>query len=89
MNGRPAAGGISVAVTRFMTLSWRRVMVGALGAIYVGGAAWLAGLVTERVRVDRERMAVVRAQEERAREARARAIRIELEQTAGRGVWAR
>jgi hypothetical protein len=72
-----------------MAVSWRRVMVGALGAICFAGAAFLAGLVTERVRVDRERIAVVRAQEQRVREARARAIRIEVEQEAGRGVWAR
>ena len=67
-----------------MAVSWRRVMVGALGTIYFAGAAFLAGLVTERVRVDRER-----TQEQRVREARARAIRIELEQEAGRGLWAR
>jgi hypothetical protein len=79
---------MSVASTRLMTLSSRRVMVGALGAIYLAGAAFLAGLVTERLRVDRERMAVVRAREERAREARARAIRIELEQASG-PVWRR
>ena len=77
---------MSVASTRLMTLSWRRVMVGAFCAIYV--AAFFAGLVTERVRADRERAATVRAREQRAREARAQAIRIELDQATGRGVRA-
>ena len=72
-----------------MTLSWRRVIIGGLGALYLAATAFLAGLVTERVRFDRERAGAVRAQEERAREARARAIRIELEQAAGSGAWAR
>ena len=81
---------MSVAMTRLMMLSWRRVMIGALGASYLAGTAFLAGLVTERIRVDRERMGIVRAQEQRAREARARAIRIELEHAAvGRRLWAR
>lgn len=65
-------------------MSWRRLTVGGLGAIYLTGAAFLLGVVSERIRVDRERMAVVRAQEQRAREARARAMRIELEQEGGR-----
>jgi len=72
-----------------MAVSWWRVTIGAFGVLYLAGAMFLAGLVTERVRVDRERMANVRAREQRAREARARVIQIELEQTAGRGVWAR
>jgi hypothetical protein len=71
-----------------MVVSWRRLTVAVLGVVYVGGAAFLAGIVTERVRVDRERMAVVRAQEQRVREARARAIRIELDQAAARTAWA-
>jgi hypothetical protein len=80
---------MSVALTRLMRFSWRRVIVGGVGVIYLTGAAFFLGLVTERVRVDRERMAAVRARDERAREARARAIRIELEQAAGHGVWTR
>jgi hypothetical protein len=71
-----------------MAVSWR-VTIGAFGVLYLAGAMFLAGLVTERVRVDRERMANVRAREQRAREARARVIQIELEQAAARGVWAR
>ncbi|HEY7518939.1 MAG TPA: hypothetical protein VIE36_11665 [Methylomirabilota bacterium] len=71
-----------------MVVSWRRLTVVVLGVVYFGGAAFLAGIVTERVRVDRERMAVVRAQEQRVREARARAIRIELDQAAARTAWA-
>jgi hypothetical protein len=71
-----------------MVVSWRRLTVVVLGVVYIGGAAFLAGIVTERVRVDRERMAVVRAQEQRVREARARAIRIELDQAAARTAWA-
>jgi hypothetical protein len=69
-----------------MAVSWRRVMLGVLAAIYFAGAAYLAGLVTERIQIDRERMAMVRAQEQRAGEARARAIRLELEQAAAPGM---
>jgi hypothetical protein len=71
-----------------MVVSWRRLTVVVLGVVYFGGALFLAGIVTERVRVDRQRMAVVRAQEQRVREARARAIRIELDQAAARTAWA-
>lgn len=66
-----------------MMVSWRRVAIGALAGLYLTGTAVLAGIATERVRVDRERLAAVRAVEQRAREARARAIRLELEQEAG------
>ena len=72
-----------------MIVSWRRAAVAAMGVVYVGGAAFLAGLVTERVRVDRERMTVVRAHEQRKREARARAIRFDLDRAASRAVWTR
>lgn len=72
-----------------MTIPWRRVAVGAIGGVYLTGTAFLAGIVTERVRLDRERMAVVRAQQARAREARARAIRVELQHEAGRLTRAR
>ena len=72
-----------------MTVSWRRVVIGALAGSYLSGTAILAGVATERVRFDRERLAVVRAQEQRAREARARAIRLELEQEAARPTPAR
>ena len=70
-----------------MAVSWLRVTLKTFGLLYLAGAVVLAGLVTERVRADRERMANVRAREQRAREARARVIQIELEQAAGRGVW--
>ena len=67
-----------------MAVSWRRVTVGGLAAMYLAGTAFLAGIVTERVRFDRERLAILRAREQRAREARARAIGIELDQAATR-----
>jgi hypothetical protein len=67
-----------------MAVSWRHITVGGLAALYLGGTAFLAGVVSERVRFDRERLAMIRAREHRAREARARAIRIELEQAAAR-----
>lgn len=72
-----------------MAVSWLRVMIRAFGVLYLAGAIVLAGLVTERVRADRERMTNARAREQRAREARARVIQIELEQAAGRGVSTR
>jgi hypothetical protein len=67
-----------------MAVSWRRVALVGLGAIYLTGTGFVAGVVTERVRFDRERMAMVRAREQRAREARTQAIRIELEHEAAR-----
>jgi hypothetical protein len=67
-----------------MAVSWRRLTLVGLGAIYLASAAFLAGVVTERVRFDRERMATVRSREQRTREARAQAIRIELEHEAAR-----
>jgi hypothetical protein len=72
-----------------MVVSCLRVMIGAFGVLYLAGAIVLAGLVTERVGADRERMTDVRAREQRAREARARVIQLELGQAAGRGAWTR
>lgn len=72
-----------------MAVAWLRVTIGAFAVLYLAGAIVLAGLVTERVHADRERMTDVRAREQRAREARARVIQIELEQAAGRGAWTR
>lgn len=63
---------------------WKRVALGAVGAVYVMGASFLAGVAAERVRADHERVALMRAQAERQREARARAIRVELEHEASR-----
>jgi hypothetical protein len=67
-----------------VAFTWRRVVLGAVGAGYLTGAAFLAALATERIRADRERLAVVRAQEQRQRQARERAMRVELEHEAGR-----
>ena len=67
-----------------MVVSWRRAALVSLGAVYLAGTGFLAGVVTERVRFDRARMAIVRAREQRAREARTQAIRIELEHQAAR-----
>ena len=72
-----------------MAVAWLRVTIGAFCVLYLAGAIVLAGLVTERVRADRDRMTDVRAREQRACEARARVIQIELEQAAGRGAWTR
>jgi hypothetical protein len=71
-----------VATTPSMPRGWKRVTLGAVGAVYIMGASFLAGVAAERVRADRERVAVMRAQAERQREARARAIRIEREHEA-------
>ena len=67
-----------------MAVPWRRVTLVGLGATYLAGTAFLAGVVTERVRFDGERMEIVRARAQRAREARAQAMRIELEHEAAR-----
>ena len=72
-----------------MAVSWLRLTLAAFAVLYLAGVIVLAGLVTERVRADRARMATVRAVEQRAHEARARAIQIESEQAAGRGVLRR
>jgi hypothetical protein len=67
-----------------MVITRRRVAVGALTAVYLTGAGFLVGLVTERIQADRDRVAVVRAREQRQREAREQAIRVELQHEAGR-----
>jgi hypothetical protein len=67
-----------------MAFTWRRVTLGVLAALYLAGAGWLAGLAIERIWTDRERMAAVRAREQRQREARDRAMRVETEHEAGR-----
>jgi len=72
-----------------MAAAWRRVTVGGLAAVYLAGTAFLAGVVAERVRFDRARLAIIRAREQRARETRARAIRIELDQAAARSTQGR
>jgi hypothetical protein len=64
-------------------------MLGAVGALYLVGASFLAGIVTERVRSDRERVAIVRAQAARQRQVRERAMQIELEQDARRAATLR
>jgi hypothetical protein len=67
-----------------MTVTWRRLALGALAGGYLAGAGLLAGAATERIRADRARLAAARAQEQRQREARERAIRVELEHEAAR-----
>jgi hypothetical protein len=67
-----------------MAFTRRRLAFGVVGALYLSGAGLLAGLTVERIRADRERVAIVRAHERRQREARERAIRAELEQEAHR-----
>ena len=67
-----------------MVLTRQRAALGAIGAAYIMGATFLAGVAAERIRADRERVTVVRAQEQRKREARAQAMRVELQQEAGR-----
>ena len=46
-----------------MAVWWSRLTLGTFGVLYLAGVIVLAGLVTERVRADRERMASVRALE--------------------------
>ena len=76
--------GMSVAVKPIMALTWQRATVGAVGATYFIGAIFLAGVATERIRADRERVAVIRTQVEQQRQARERAMRVELQHGAGR-----
>jgi hypothetical protein len=79
-----ASAGIAVAWLAVMALTWRRLALGALAALYLTATGWLAGLAVERIWADRERTAVIRAREQRQREARDRAIRVELEHEARR-----
>jgi hypothetical protein len=69
-----------------MALGWNRVTFAAVGAAYLVSTSFLAGVVVERVRSDRARVAVIRGHSERQRQARERVIRRELEQKAGRAV---
>jgi hypothetical protein len=76
--------GISVASGVIMAMTRRRLAVIAFCAVYLSGASFLAGLVTERIRTDRARVAAGRSHERRQREARERAMRVELQHEAAR-----
>jgi hypothetical protein len=65
-----------------MTWSRRHVGLAAVCAIYLTVLGFLAGLATERIRADRARDVVRRAQDARQREAREHAIRLELQHQA-------
>lgn len=67
-----------------MVWTWRQLTLVGVAGLYLTGAGLLAGVTIERVRADRERVAVVKAQAQRQREARERVMRVEREHEAAR-----